>query len=50
MNRKYQTPIVEIYSFHISILAGSDNVGLVTDGGSNAAKYNSANLWDDEDE
>ena len=47
----YIKPSVETTSFfNIAILTGSDNVGLITDEGGNAAKYDSTNLWDDDSE
>ncbi len=48
--RQYQKPSIETLSFlNSAILAESDNVGLITDEGSNAAKYDSADLWDDDE-
>ncbi len=47
--RRYMKPSIETSSFiNLAILAGSDKVGLITNEGSNAAKQESANLWDDE--
>lgn len=47
--RKYLTPSIETSLFiNLSILTGSDKVGLITGEGGNAAKHESANLWDDE--
>lgn len=47
----YQKPFIEKLSFlNTAILVESDNVGLITGGGSNAAKYNSVDLWDDDSE
>lgn len=49
--RQYQKPSIETLSFiNMAILVESDNVGLITDEGGNAAKYDSANLWDDDSE
>lgn len=49
--RIYKKPSVETTSFfNIAILAGSDNVGLITDEGGNASKYDSGDLWDDDSE
>ena len=49
--RQYQKPSIEKSSFlNTAILAESDNVGLITDEGSNAAKYYSLDLWDDDTE
>ena len=49
--RRYQKPLVETTSFfNAAILAVSDNVGLITDEGSNAAKYCESCLWDDDSE
>lgn len=47
--RTYQKPSIETSSFiNLTILVGSDKVGLITDEGSNASKQESANLWDDD--
>lgn len=47
----YQKPFIEKLSFlNTAILVESDNVGLITDEGGNAAKYDSADLWDDDSE
>lgn len=47
----YQKPFMEKSSFlNTAILVESDNVGLITDEGGNAAKYDSTNLWDDDSE
>ena len=49
--RQYQKPAIETTSFScLALLPASDNVGLITDEGSNAAKYESTNLWDDDTE
>ncbi len=49
--RQYQKPLIETASFScLALLPASDNVGLITDEGSNAAKYESTNLWDDDTE
>ena len=49
--RQYQKPSIETSSFCcLALLPASDNVGLITDEGSNAAKYYSLDLWDDDDE
>ena len=49
--RRYQKPLVETTSFsNAAILVGSDRVGLITDEGSNAAKYCLSDLWDDDSE
>ena len=49
--RQYQKPLIETASFScLALLPASDNVGLITDEGSNAAKYESPNLWDDDTE
>lgn len=50
MKKTYQKPIIETSLFRSPLLAGSNQVGLITDGGSNAAKSDSSNLWDDEDD
>ena len=52
MNKKlYHTPSIETLSFvNMAILAGSDNVGLITGEGGNAAKYESVDLWDADSE
>ena len=47
--RTYQKPSIdELSFFNIAILSGSDNVGLITGEGGNAAKYESADLWHDD--
>ena len=49
--RQYQKPLIETASFScLALLPASDNIGLITDEGSNAAKYESTNLWDDDTE
>ena len=51
MKKIYKKPSIEASSFiNMAILVESDNVGLITDEGSNATKYDSANLWDDDSE
>lgn len=47
--RKYLTPSIETSSFtNLSILTGSDKVGLITGEGGNAAKYYFLYLDDDD--
>lgn len=49
--RIYQKPFIEKSSFfNLAILSGSDNVGLITEEGGNASKYDSGDLWDDDSE
>ena len=51
MKKTYKKPSIETSSFiNTAILVESDNVGLITDEGGNAAKYDSANPWDDDSE
>lgn len=48
--RKYITPSIETSSFmNLSILIGSDKVGLITGEGGNAAKYYFFDLDEDDD-
>ena len=49
--RRYKKPSIETASFiYSTILAVSDNVGLITDEGSNATKYGYADFEDDIEE
>ena len=49
--KQYHKPSIETLSFvNLTILTGSDNVGLITGEGGNAAKYESSNLWDGDSE
>lgn len=51
MNRKYQKPLIKSAVLKDSLLlTGSDNVGLITGGGTNASKFGVLDLWDDEEE
>ena len=48
--RQYQKPLIETTSFScLALLPASDNVGLITDEGNNAAKSYSLDLWDDDE-
>ena len=47
--RQYQKPSIETLSFiNSALLTTSDNVGLIIGEGSNAAKYYSLDLWEDD--
>ena len=49
--RQYHKPSIDASSFlNLAILSGSDKVGLITDEGGNASKYDSGDLWDDDSE
>ena len=49
--KRYHKPSIETLPFvNLAILTGSDNVGLITGEGGNAAKYCDSSLWDDDSE